>query len=86
MKNLDTSNWIYHAEDGYYYYVHSIKEGESTTPLFTGFCINSDELEDSCMDDIQHFEINLYEESVSAEKFENYTDAWNYYTNPIVSV
>lgn len=85
LTNLDTLNWSYHAEDGYYYYIHPLKEGESTTPLFTGFSIDPEKVDDTYLEDMNHFEINLYEESVSAEKFEDYTEAWKYYTNPIVS-
>ncbi len=36
MKNTDSENWIY-GDDGFYYYKRSIREGESTTQLCTGF-------------------------------------------------
>ncbi len=39
LTGLDTANWVYNSQDGYYYYRKKISEGEKTTPLCTGFQI-----------------------------------------------
>lgn len=31
LQELDTVNWSYHKDDGYFYYTKALKEGESTT-------------------------------------------------------
>lgn len=76
FKELDTENWI-HGEDGYYYFRKSLKEGESTTPLFTGFYIDSSKVDPDSLSLIPEFEIQLYEESVQAEGFSDYKEAWD---------
>lgn len=83
ILGLDTENWIHNAEDGYYYYRKKVSEGEVTTPLCTGFQINSNKIDDTYKDSISDFEINVYEESVQAEGFSDYEKAWNYFKNPV---
>ena len=83
LLGLDTSNWIYNAGDGYYYYRSKVAEGETTSPLCTGFRFNSDRIDDTYKDSILDFEINVYEESVQAEGFSDYESAWNHFKNPI---
>lgn len=82
LKNLDTDNWVY-KNDGYYYYRYVLKEGESSKPLFTGFSIDSSRVDDTYLNQIQEFKIQIYEESVQSTGFSDYEEAWNYYQNPI---
>ena len=74
LKGLNTADWTY--EDGYYYYNRILKKNASTTPLFTGFSIDSDRVDDSYKELIDRFEINVYEESVQAEGFASAKDAF----------
>lgn len=83
LLGLDTVNWLYNAKDGYYYYRNKVAEGEVTTPLCTGFRINSKKIDDTYRDSISDFEINVYEEAVQAEGFSDYKSAWSYFKNPI---
>lgn len=82
LKNLDKENWVY-KNDGYYYYRHVLKEGESTSPLFTGFFIDSTKVEDLLPDQIGEFKIQIYQESVQASGYSDFEEAWDYYANPI---
>lgn len=84
LKNLNTTDWEYHS-DGYYYYKKVLKEGQSTSPLFTGFSIRSDLVDPSCKEYISDFSISVYEESVQAGDFSDFREAWNYYLNPIAN-
>lgn len=83
LRNLDTANWKYNGADGYYYYTKILAKGESTTPLFTGFAIEAAEVDTACRDSITDFRIQVYEESVQAGDFADYSSAWAYYANPI---
>lgn len=80
FKNLDTENWS-RKDDGFYYFKKVLKEGESTTPLFTGFRIDSEKVEKDYLEMISEFELQIYEESVQADGFDNYEDAWASYQN-----
>ena len=40
LKQPDQKNWI-KAGDGFYYYKQILREGESTTPLFSGIKVDS---------------------------------------------
>lgn len=81
-KNLDRINWIL-KEDGYYYYRYPLKEGQSTTPLFTGFYIDFSRMDKTYLNQIAEFRIQVYEESVQAEGFSDYLSAWKYYQEQI---
>ena len=81
LKNLDRINWI--KEDGYYYYRYPLKEGQSTTPLFTGFYIDFSRMDKTYLNQIAEFRIQVYEESVQAEGFSDYLSAWKYYQEQI---
>ena len=83
LLGLDTANWVYNSEDGYYYYRNIVPEGARTTPLCSGFRINSDKIDDTYKDSIADFEINVYEESVQAEGFSDFESAWKYFKDPI---
>ena len=78
MKNTDSENWIY-GDDGFYYYKKILREGEKTTPLFTGIFIDASKLEKTYLDQIDTFEVQIYEESVQAAGFGDYKSAWEYY-------
>lgn len=81
LTGLDTSNWIY--KDGYYYYKNILKKNQTTTPLFTGFTIDSAKVDTSCRDSIYDFSIQVYEESIQCGEFTSYSQAWDYYLNSV---
>ena len=83
LTGLDTANWVYNSQDGYYYYRKKISEGEKTTPLCTGFQIDPQKIDDTYRDSIKDFEINVYEEAVQAEGFSDYESAWRYFSDPV---
>lgn len=82
LNDLDTENWVY-KEDGYYYYRHLLREGESTPPLFTGFTVDSARVDETYLEALPQFKIQIYEESVQAAGFADYEKAWDYYQNPV---
>ena len=44
LKQIDRTNWV-EADDGFYYYKKVLREGEKTTPLFSGISVDSSKLE-----------------------------------------
>ena len=78
MKGQNTTDWVY-SDDGFYYYKKILREGEKTTPLFTGIFIDASKLEKTYLDQIDTFEVQIYEESVQADGFGDYKSAWEYY-------
>lgn len=78
LDQVDRTNWV-EADDGFYYYKRILKEGEKTTPLFTGISVDSSKLEKTYLDQIDTFEVQIYEESVQAAGFEDYRKAWEFY-------
>lgn len=78
LKQLDQKNWT-KADDGFYYYKKILREGEVTTPLFSGIEVDSSKIEKAYLDQISDFEIQVYEESVQAAGFQNYESAWSFY-------
>lgn len=85
LLGLDTVNWKYNSSDGYYYYKSVLREGEATTPLFTGFRINRNLVDTLYRDLIEDFQIHVYEESVEAGSFTDYQSAWKYYLKPVLA-
>lgn len=83
ILGLDTVNWKYNSQDGYYYCRKKIAEGEKTPSLCTGFRINSAKINDTYKESMPDFEINVYEESIQAEGFSDFESAWNYFKAPI---
>lgn len=75
LEGLNTADWTL-GGDGFYYYKHILKKGESTTPLFTGVKINSDKVADKYKDILDEFEVNVYEESVQSDGFANAEEAF----------
>lgn len=57
--NIDTENWEYNSNDGYYYYKNLLNPNDVTEPLFTKVKIKST-INDS---DIVDFDILIYAES-----------------------
>lgn len=81
LLGLNTSDWEYRA-DGYYYYRKILKEGQQSTPLFTGFQIDPEKVTDVYRPWLDEFSIGVYEESVQAEGFQDDRSAWAYFTQP----
>lgn len=86
LLGLDTVNWKYNSEDGYYYYQKLLKQGEVTLPLFTGVRIDRNQMDTLYQDTIHDFQIQVYEESVAAQEFADCESAWQYYLNPLLTV
>lgn len=80
MADQDTDNWVYH-DDGFYYYKKTVHEGESTTPLCSGFLIEKDKIEKTYWEQLGNFEIQIYEESIEADQFADFREAWDFYEN-----
>lgn len=78
LKDLDQKNWA-KADDGFYYYKKVLREGEITTPLFSGFSVDSAKIEKTYLDRLDNFEIQVYEESVQAAGFRDYESAWVFF-------
>ena len=51
LKQIDRTNWV-EADDGFYYYKKVLREGEKTTPLFSGISVDSSKLEKTYLDQI----------------------------------
>lgn len=73
--DFNTDDFIYHEDDGYYYYPKALKDGESTPSLFTKVTL-SDEIPP---EEIKDFDILIYSEAYQSEGFDFYKDAWEYY-------
>lgn len=82
MKGLNTTDWIY-SDDGFYYYKNVLKEGEATRPLCTGFTVEAEKIEKTYWDELEDFEIQVYEESVEADPYESYQAAWADYEKQV---
>lgn len=78
LDGLNTTDWTY--SDGFYYYNQILKKGESTSPLITGFHIDSSKIDPKKYEEIlKNFEINVYEESVQSEGFTDPQSAFAHY-------
>ena len=69
------TDWVYNANDEYWYYTKSVPEGWSTSSLFTTVTLSEDIPEAM----IQSFDMIVYAESYQATGFANYEDAWAAY-------
>lgn len=65
------------GNDGYYYYVRKLREGETTAPLFTSLSIDSGKQNNRSKAYVKNFEISIYEESVQAGNAKDYSAAWS---------
>lgn len=75
FTDLNTTDWIYNPSDNYYYYTQRVANNELTPSLFTTVAI-SNTMESY---QIKEFEIYVYAESVQADPFEDYEEAWTEY-------
>ena len=82
IQGMDTKNWV-KKKDGFYYYTPILKAGGKTTPLCSGFSINSAQVESAYKDRLNEFTISVYEESVHAQGFSDYAKAWQFFDNPV---
>ena len=82
LLGLNTTDWEQRS-DGYYYYKKILREGQKTTPLFTGFRIDSSQVMDTYRPWLDEFSIEVYEESVQAEGFADAQSAWAHFTGPV---
>lgn len=78
LLGLNTTDWIKEGE--FYYYDKILKKNQDTTPLMTGYQVDYSKVKDDCKKFITDFEINVYEESVQADGFSSYKEAFAYYT------
>ena len=69
--DIDTTNWIYNATDGYYYYKNKLAVGASTTNMFTKVVIKSS----ANADDLKSFNVIVLAESTSGQAA-TYQAAW----------
>ena len=75
MNFPSPSLWIRHT-DGFYYYTKKVLPGDTTEPLIDSVTIDPAEVPDGAKERLDHFDINIYEESVQAGGFDEYTKAW----------
>lgn len=66
ITGWDTTNWVYNAADGFYYYQKVLKagkdgKGDKTSALFTQVAVKKD-----FVDTIEGFEVNVYQEAVQS--------------------
>lgn len=63
--DIDTENWQFNEEDGYYYYKNILEPNEKTSPLFTTVSLKS-EIDGVKLttDDMLDFDIYIYTESI----------------------
>lgn len=69
--DINTVDYDYNEEDGYYYYKHSINIDDCTNSLFTKVKIKDD------AKDIKPFDILIYAESYQSRGFNDYKSAWD---------
>lgn len=82
IQGLDTKNWV-KKQDGFYYYKPILKTGGQTTALCSSFSINGSQVETAYKDRLKEFTISVYEESVHAQGFSDYAEAWQFFDNPV---
>ena len=73
--DYNTKDWIYDANDGYYYYKKALKKGEQTEKLFTTVTIK----DTAKQDELKDFDILVYAESFQQGTFQEteYEEAWD---------
>lgn len=75
LENLNTIDWLYNEADNWYYYTTKLSKDELTASIFTDVSISND-IETY---QIKDFEIITYAESIQANTFNDYEDAWMEY-------
>lgn len=82
--DIDTENWEYNSEDGYYYYKYLLNPGEETFPLFTTVTIKTfkdDEKTELYTEaDMTDFDILIYGEAAQHKNHEGACEANEYQT------
>lgn len=73
--DIDEENFVYNANDNFYYYIHKLEPYTSTPSLFTTVTLS----EDIPIAEIKNFDILIYAESYPAAEFRNYEAAWKHY-------
>lgn len=76
LLDMDQVNWVYSSGDGFYYYKNILMPGDATTPLFRRIQLLKDAAEPTYQEQIEYLDLDVYEESVQAEGFEDYQAAW----------
>lgn len=69
------TDWVYNAEDQFYYYKQSVQMGEVTSNLMTQIEICADIPEENITD----VDVLVYAESYQADGFTDYQEAWQDY-------
>jgi hypothetical protein len=72
--NWNTTDFIYDAQNGYYYYPAVLTVGAVTPSLFTTITVSSDIPEN----EIKEFRVIVYAESYQSEGFATYQAAWEH--------
>ena len=73
--NYNTNNFIYNADDGFWYYTDVLKSGTTSPSLFTTVSLDSD----MSSGEIKDFDILVYTESYQSKGFDDYESAWTHY-------
>ena len=71
----NTTDFVYNADDGYYYYKEPL-EVHSATPLLFSTVKVSESMDPS---KIREFDILVYAEAYQSEGFADYNEAWNHF-------
>ena len=74
--DYNTTDFIYDANDGFWYYKDILESGSSTPSLFTTVTLSNS----ISTEEIKDFDILVYTESYQSGGFTDYTDAWEYYS------
>ena len=71
----NTTDFVYCADDGYYYCTKAMDSGELTEYVFTTVAVSPE----APSGDLTEVSILVYAESCQSAGFENYSAAWEYY-------
>lgn len=75
ILDYNTDDYVYDAEDGYWYYKEILEVNESSESLFSVIQVKEN-VEPATIKD---FDIQIYEEAYQAEGFSNYKKAWDFF-------
>lgn len=78
---VNTENWEYNTQDGYYYYKEVLAANSRTEPIFTSVSISKykpDGETELTVADLEEFDISIYAESIQIEDDSiSYMEAWS---------